>query len=114
MFVNEVLRTELIFPSLTHGSVYSLISSTARSFAELHEWSKLARFEFPPALLYDLRTNEVRAPHNTPQHVGSAPAMLINSAGQESRRVGTLVQVLSEVDRSDPSVWRGQTAGVIS
>jgi hypothetical protein len=54
-FVEEVLRTEFIFPSLTHGSVYSLIASTARSLAETHNWEALAQYRFPLALASDLR-----------------------------------------------------------
>lgn len=54
-FVAEVVRTEHIFPSLTHGSVYSLIAATARSLAETHNWEALAQYQFPLALASDLR-----------------------------------------------------------
>jgi hypothetical protein len=57
--VAEVVRTEHIFPSLTHGSVYSLIAATARSLAETHNWEALAQYQFPLALVSDLR-NGVR------------------------------------------------------
>ncbi len=64
----EVARTEHIFPSLTHGSVYSLIASTARSLAETHSWEALAQYQFPLALVSDLR-NGVRVHPQTSRAV---------------------------------------------
>lgn len=93
-YMREVMNTSSIYPGLSHGSVYSLISSTARSFAETHDWNSLAKLEFPPALTQDLHINAVRFTF-TFNLRNPDPVPL----GLTCWRLGAHIQTVPEVDR---------------